>query len=277
MKRSPVRRKTANLSDSVHQRLNVYALAASAAGVLALTPSAEAKIVYTPAHRRLSLNKNFFLDLNHDGIDDFKFNFAARKTSSQMFDDHLDINGVKPSDSVVWFHSTIHEGGSCALALPKGRTVGSRQAFKRGPLIMLNTYANTSNRTTYCTSQHVKKGQAYLGLKFSINGKIHYGWARLANVFGGPNPGAELTGYAYETMPDKPIITGKTKGPDGPNVEEPSASLAAPTPQPRTLGMLPWDRQRSPSGAATSPCGAGAPALEVSSERSADSPLRKTV
>jgi hypothetical protein len=25
---------------------------------------------------------------------------------------------------------------------------------------------------------------------------------------------ATLTGYAYETIPNKPIITGKTKGPD---------------------------------------------------------------
>jgi hypothetical protein len=25
---------------------------------------------------------------------------------------------------------------------------------------------------------------------------------------------ALLTGYAYETIPNKPIITGKTKGPD---------------------------------------------------------------
>jgi hypothetical protein len=238
MKRSQVARKTANLSDSVQKRLNTYALAASAAGVLAVAPLAGAKIVYTPAHRHLPLNKTSFLDLNHDGSNDFRFDFYARKTSSQMFDDHLNVEGVKPGNSIVWFHSNVHEGGTCALALPKGRTVGPKRPFMQGPLIMFNTYANTSFRTTYCTWQHVRKGQAYLGLKFSIRGKTHYGWARFANVFGGPNPAAELTGYAYETIPNKPIITGKTNAPDDSNVEEPNASLSAPTPQPATIGML---------------------------------------
>ena len=57
----------------------------------------------------------------------------------------------------------------------------------------------------------------YLGLQFVINGQVHYGWARL-NVTFPPRPSrgifAILTGYAYETDPNKPIITGKTKGPD---------------------------------------------------------------
>jgi hypothetical protein len=47
----------------------------------------------------------------------------------------------------------------------------------------------------------------YLGLMFHIKGKIHYGWARLSF----PNPqGATLTGYAYETIAGKPIVTGRT-------------------------------------------------------------------
>jgi hypothetical protein len=48
-----------------------------------------------------------------------------------------------------------------------------------------------------------------------IDGQVHYGWARL-NV-ARPQVGgiqATVTGYAYETIPNKPIITGKTKEPD---------------------------------------------------------------
>jgi hypothetical protein len=50
MNRFPRSRKTAELSESVHQQLNMYTLAASAAGVGALcfTPATEAKVVYTP-------------------------------------------------------------------------------------------------------------------------------------------------------------------------------------------------------------------------------------
>jgi len=49
---------------------------------------------------------------------------------------------------------------------------------------------------------------------------------------------AELTGYAYETIPNKAIIAGKTNGPDDISIEEPGAALTAPTPGPATLGAL---------------------------------------
>src|SRR5579863_10427884 len=73
MKRSPRPRTTANLSDSIHHRLNMYALAASAAGVgvLALAQPIEAKIVYTPADVKIGYIP-YNLDLNHDGVVDFQ-------------------------------------------------------------------------------------------------------------------------------------------------------------------------------------------------------------
>jgi hypothetical protein len=55
----------------------------------------------------------------------------------------------------------------------------------------------------------------YLGLRFIIKGETHFGWARLnvACNLGSKKIGL-LTGYAYETIANKPIIAGKTKGPD---------------------------------------------------------------
>jgi hypothetical protein len=62
------------LSDSVRLRLNMYALAASAAGVgaLALARPSEAEIVYRPAQVTIRINKTIPLDLNHDGKTDFR-------------------------------------------------------------------------------------------------------------------------------------------------------------------------------------------------------------
>ena len=56
----------------------------------------------------------------------------------------------------------------------------------------------------------------YLGVRFKISGQTHYGWARLNVRFTIEHevPIGRLTGYAYETIPNKPIITGKTKGLD---------------------------------------------------------------
>jgi hypothetical protein len=48
-----------------------------------------------------------------------------------------------------------------------------------------------------------------------------------------------LTGYAYETIPNKPIIAGKTEGPDESSVDEANpATLNEPTLQPSSLGLL---------------------------------------
>jgi hypothetical protein len=75
MKRSSGPRKIADLSDSIQRQLNSYALAAGAAGVslLALVHPSEAKIVYRHVNIRILPNHDFFLDVNHDGIKDFKF------------------------------------------------------------------------------------------------------------------------------------------------------------------------------------------------------------
>jgi hypothetical protein len=67
----------------------------------------------------------------------------------------------------------------------------------------------------------------YLGMRFLVgSGKYHFGWARLSVSCSRNGISPTLTGYAYETIPNKPIIAGKTKGPDVITV------------QPATLGHL---------------------------------------
>jgi len=79
----------------------------------------------------------------------------------------------------------------------------------------------------------------YLGLKFYIKGEVHFGWARVTVTTSGKTFTATLTGYAYETIPNKSIIAGKTKGPDDVSAEKLSpATSVAPTRTPATLGML---------------------------------------
>jgi hypothetical protein len=83
----------------------------------------------------------------------------------------------------------------------------------------------------------------YLGLKFAIDGQIHYGWARLNESCekNGSNR-ATLTGYAYETIAYKPISAGKISGPDDAELrgnQGSGASFAKPTRlRPASLGVL---------------------------------------
>jgi hypothetical protein len=104
-------------------------------------------------------------------------------------------------------------------------------------LVVARANYYTSNATiVYGPWANVK--DRYLGLEFKIKGKIHYGWARLSVTVSKTTITATLTGYAYETIANKPIIAGRTKGPDDGSVEESNAALNVPTSKPATLGLL---------------------------------------
>lgn len=50
--------------------------------------------------------------------------------------------------------------------------------------------------------------RAFVGLRFEIDGQLHYGWVDLANVRLGNGATFELYGWAYETEPNTPIEAG---------------------------------------------------------------------
>ena len=213
MKPSSQSPKTASkLSDSVHHQLNMYALAASAAGVqmVLLPQAADAKIIYTPADVHIVGTYN--LDLNHDGIPDFslwKYYFKCCPY------DGVSLLGATPKNR----SNGVYSGGSVwAAALPKGARIGSTAVFATTSRYM--AIVGHDYQRLYGGGPWVGDTLAYLGLKFQVKGKAHYGWARLhvvAHLTGRvehPLIKATLTGYAYETIPNKPIIAGKTKGPD---------------------------------------------------------------
>jgi hypothetical protein len=238
MKASPLPRKTANLSESIHQQLSMYALAASAAGVgtLCFAKPAEARIVYTPAHVAIKANGGLFhIDLNHDGTPDFAF-------SNHWYVGEKSYRTLKviqsQSANEIWMTNSKACGMvslSAAAALPKGKRIGPKADFRHSnfgavmavvvPSLSCGVWLGKSNF------------QAYLGLKFIIKGKIHFGWARVKVDTGLQQRPflATLTGYAYETIPGKAIIAGATKGPDD---AEPTAAFSSHTPEPATLGAL---------------------------------------
>jgi hypothetical protein len=223
MKRTSGARKTANLSESIHRQLSMYVLAAGSAGVgvLTLGQLSEAKIIYTAAHEVIGPKHQYNLDLNHDKVTDFSIQ-NAYVCGQDWCGDHLSAipvagNGVAgPTGFRLPY----------ASALRAGELIGQKQPFP-GQLMASYSGASYFGRWFGATNR-------YLGLKFKIKGKIHFGWARLS-VLGRQRITATLTGYAYETIPGKSIIAGATKGPDD---GEPTASFTTPTPEPATLGTL---------------------------------------
>ena len=253
-------RSTFDFSESVHRQLNMYALAASAAGVslLPLAPTVEGKIVYTPANVRL--RGPFPLDLNHDGKIDFFLLQSGSIGNSEAIEGlsvchHVFLNTSRrlyicsSSQSSSRAQNAVIVAGTSqredVVALRAGAKIQTGDRFRAKAAIGMArvSYATfTTTQPPHWSGAWANGGKGvknrYLGLKFKIKGKFHFGWARLTVTTQDRNFTATLSGYAYETIPNKPIIAGKTKGTDPINVEEQTALPTAPARKPAGLGGL---------------------------------------
>jgi hypothetical protein len=231
VKHPPRSHKTTNLSESITRRLDMYALAAGAAGmgVIALAQPAEAKVEFTPANVRIVGTVS--IDLNHDGLADFAIqnDYAGTYMAAHSFG-----------------KNRVRGTGQSASALPAGVRVGPNPTkFRKGPVCQF--LSNTSgpcktmlqcrdfSGSTFCRGPFADTTTAFLGLKFYIKEEIHFGWAR----FKFSNHALVLTGYAYETVPKKPIVTGrKTRTDDEVSGESNPMSFSLPSASAARLGLL---------------------------------------
>jgi hypothetical protein len=212
------------------QQLNSYAVAATAAGVslLALAGTSEAKIVYTSTHHVISDGRSYRLDFAGNGRTDLTIqnkHYSSCTTEGNCNTwQSLAVN-MPGSNQVVY-------NVFGAVAMKPGMRIGPRYGFAGGHQNMV--FGNNSFGGSWINVKN-----RYLGVKFKIKGKYHYGWARLSVTVARPiTIRAVLTGYAYETVADKSINAGQTKGPADATIEEPNASLRVPSPKPATLGTL---------------------------------------
>jgi len=213
-----MKRKVVSLSSSMERGLTMYVLAASAAGVgmLSLAQPAEARIVYTKAHHFIGPNFAYNLDLNHDGTVDFVIQQYDYCASSTCLGFRRDLLAKGPLGNAVQ-RSLGTSQINYAAALKPNAQIGPRQKFVNGAngedLVRVQQDQDFQTLITY--GNWINLNNRYLGLRFKIGAKIHYGWARL-NVHNNKagKITALLTGYAYETIPNKPIIAGKTHGKD---------------------------------------------------------------
>jgi hypothetical protein len=164
-------RAPANLSSSVHYQLNMYALAASAAGVgvLALVQPSEAKIVYTATHRVIEQNSRYKLDLNHDGKADFliaQFGGCSTVTCAA----ELYINGFPYGKGNLV--KGVQQPSNVAYALKAGAQISAKRPFQ-GALMYYRLWDQGTRGS--CKGQWVNVTNRYLGLQFMVKGKIHFG------------------------------------------------------------------------------------------------------
>jgi hypothetical protein len=184
---------------------------------MSLAPVAEAKIIYTPTHIQIPPN-------SHSLIIDF--NYEPKHRDADLFLNRFSRGGSGISTSGMGIAGAGYDRAFDAVASASGLAAALRPGARMGPhnhvtaqgLMAVITHTETGERTTW-RGQWANSGKGlkngYLGLKFTLNGEIHYGWARVSlTVKGNRIATATLTGYAFETIPNKSIIIGKTQGAD---------------------------------------------------------------
>lgn len=200
------------LSSTLHQNLTAYTLSAAAAGValMAVSPPAEAEIVFTPVNGQIAGGSKYALDLNHDGVIDFTITNDLH-LSTTPFGDDLNISPAVNGNG-VWQGTRERYNQPAAAALRAGVPVGSGKPFIFKNVNM--AYASLTAITYVSGGPWKNATNRFLGLKFLINGEVHFGWARLTVLADSHREAvrATLTGYAYETVANQPILTGQISG-----------------------------------------------------------------
>src|ERR1700683_4495618 len=101
-------------------------------------------------------------------------------------------------------------GRPYASALRLGAGIGPLRYFPGKQMASVNV----GPAAIYYVGSWVNVKNRYLGLRFKIKGKTHFGWARLSVQVQNHTVVGTLTGYAYETIPGKAIKAGQTKDDD---------------------------------------------------------------
>jgi hypothetical protein len=230
---------TVHINSKLETRLLTYVTAAGAAGVglLTLSQPVEAKVVYTPL-ANVPLTSLTTIDLNGDGVADLSFKLQSTY--------HGSFQLVYPGAGGGIAIGTLNNQYG-ALPMPWLTRIGPKQPFQDRSALITGVAGCHSTCLKFGPWQN--QTNKFLAIKFLIGAQVHYGWMRL--TVGAPLTGY-ASGYAYEDVPNKPIIAGPTGGP----VEKASVAPDWPSSEKfQTLGALArgvdgiaiWRREEEPT------------------------------
>jgi hypothetical protein len=217
------------LSNNLHRQLAQYSLTAAVAGVsmLALAAPASGEVVVTrktiPIPVGSSIENPVTISMANDGVNNFSFLLNGLSDSPREL-----VAGARNGTN-----SQILAGGTFytkALALSRGAKVGPSANFVSGGSLFALVEATSSSSIRGFFSRGYWGGNPknkYLGVRFQIRGQFHYGWIRLtvtSNVqLERPTLAATITGWAYESVANKPIKAGTAA--TAASVEKPTARV----------------------------------------------------
>lgn len=197
----------------------VVTVSAVGLAALALPPFAAGEVVYTPANQTVFHGERggLVIDFNNDGIPDGSLSVYG---SSRSYQENREMSAFARFGNglMMTANRTLRQYVSAAEF---GKVIGPEEEFaSEGDMARCIVGETSRGRRSFHSSRGPWRSvhERYLGFKFQIDGEVHYAWARF-NTSGFPEPQENsrgfvcnakgtLTGYAYETIPDKPIVAG---------------------------------------------------------------------
>jgi len=147
------------------------------------------------------------VDINADGQDDYSFSWGM----------DFEMTCLGDNKAVGYFLTSWERAR--ASALPADTVIDSsmspvawigNQDSPSG--LLLSSWRDIGDPDFMGIGEFAGVESAYVGLQLQINGNTHYGWIRL----GAPVPifnGGWIYDFAYETLPDTPILAGAVPEP----------------------------------------------------------------
>jgi hypothetical protein len=180
----------------MNNRLKNYL--ALTAGFVAISPLADAQIIYTDLNPDLVLGgweSSFQLDINKDSIFDFLVYHRKNRDYGTWYTNNF--IGVIGKGQVLSAGDSI---GKSWLYRPKAMNLNDE---------MITSPPNSEWKRGGSLSRFEGLQDKYVGFRFKINNNIHYGWARLDVA--ASDRSIILKEYAYNTQAEKLLRAGSTK------------------------------------------------------------------
>lgn len=165
-----------------------------------------AQIIYTdiePDFTSDAQNTSFELDLNNDQLVDFvlQINSDSNEEWLEIASNPMDQNHI--ISVAPWYANPVPlQFDTEIFTNPDLANPNQGLYYESGGFFTIgDCFGGESN----CFYDWKDQGDRFLGLQFEINGKVHYGWARIAIT----SPGEWVVkDYAYNAAPNEPIYAG---------------------------------------------------------------------
>lgn len=216
-------RNASSINPQLNRKLAAYAAAATAAigaGTFSAAHPAEAEVVYTKTH--VGVNSGTPIDLNRDGITDFTFAVISRGSYGAV------LIVAAPAGNAFW------GGRSSAAPLSFGFPITPKGKFGTIEAQMAVFTFRFESFSSHSGGPWAGQINKYMGVRFTINGQNHFGWIRITVE----DLQAHISGYAYESVANKPIKAGFTSGAAAETAEMSGVETQRVVRTGATLGML---------------------------------------